>query len=151
MKKILAIALAILMVVSLVACGKDNNTTNNNNNNNNNNNTANDPAIEKFVNENREQLISTMESSFTQGSQGLTCKSSVTVKGKGFIMSININELTNVDDATKTQLQQGFDGMSDYFNQLLEQMKPELPTLEYYQVDVCDKDGNVLATVRAGK
>ena len=80
----------------------------------------------------------------------MTCTSDIKVEGMGFVISININELDEIDDATKAVLQQTYDAMGDTFNASLDTMKTELASLEYYQVLVCEKDGDVLATITAG-
>ena len=90
-----------------------------------------------------------MEQAFAKSS-GMTCDSSIKVEGMGFIIKININELEDVDSSIKAQLQSTYDSMSSTFEPLLEQMQTELAELEYFEIDVCDKNGDLLATVVAG-
>ena len=80
----------------------------------------------------------------------MTCTSSIKVSGMGFVISLNINELDNIDSATKATLQSTYDSMGANFDTLLDQMQTELPELEYYEIRVCEKDGDLLATVVAG-
>ena len=141
MKKIIALTLALVLSLGLIACG------------------ASTPApvetkaknaeIIEFVEKNKSELLKTMEESFATSS-GMTCTSDIKVEGMGFIISININELENIDDATKALMQETYDGMGDIFTQSLSLFQQDLPTLEYYQVQVCEKDGDLLATITAG-
>ena len=141
MKKIIALTLALVLSLGLIACG------------------ASTPApvetkaknaeIIEFVEKNKSELLKTMEESFATSS-GMTCTSDIKVEGMGFIISININELENIDDATKTLMQETYDSMGDIFTQSLSLFQQDLPTLEYYQVQVCEKDGDLLATITAG-
>lgn len=140
MKKTLAILLALLMVFSLCACGASKDDSDSS--------SKNSKAVEKYVQENKEELLSAMETSFASSS-GMTCTSSIEVEGDGFIISININELEDVEDSVKQQLQDTYDQMSAYFNTALEEMQKEVPELKYYKVRVCEKDGDLLALIHA--
>ena len=132
MKRILALTLTVLMVFALVACGSS----------------KNNEKVEKYVEENKAELISTMEESFATSS-GMTCSSSVEVEGSGFIITIKINELDDVDSDTKEQMQTAYDAMDGTFKDALEMMQSELPELEYFEVEVCEKDGDLIATIHA--
>jgi len=140
MKKTFAILLALLMVFSLCACGASKDDSDSS--------SKNSKAVEKYVTENKEELLSAMEASFATSS-GMTCTSSIEVEGDGFIISININELEGVEDSVKQQLQDTYDQMSAYFNSALEEMQKEVPELKYYKVRVCEKDGDLLALIHA--
>ena len=135
MKKLLAILLVLVFCFSLVACGGGN--------------TAANAKIVEYVEKNEDELIDSMEQAFAKSS-GMTCDSSMKVEGMGFIIKININELEDVDSSIKAQLQSTYDSMSSTFEPLLEQMQTELAELEYFEIDVCDKNGDLLATVVAG-
>ena len=107
-------------------------------------------AILAYVEANREDMISTMEYTFATSS-GLTCTSDIEVIGNGFVIYIYINELSNVDQYTKNQLQAAYDQMGEYFNTLLEMLQHELPEVEYFDVWVCDVNHDVLAIIHAGE
>ena len=135
MKKLLAILLVLVFCFSLVACGGGE--------------AASNAKIAEYIEKNEDDLIEGFESSFASSS-GMTCSSSIKVEGMGFIIKININELENVESSIKAQLQSTYDSMDSTFEPLLEQMQEELPELEYFEIDVCDKNGDLLATVIAG-
>lgn len=146
MKKLLAMTLALLMVFALVACGSTSDSKSNNGG------SVNTPVvnseIQDYIDQNKSALLSSMESSFASSS-GMTCTSSVKAQGNGMIISININELEDVDSATKNTLQSTYDSMQSTFDALLTQMQSEVSSLEFFTINVCEKDGDLLATITA--
>lgn len=147
MKKLLAMTLALLMVFALVACGS---TSDDKSNNGGSGNVAPvvNSEIQDYIDQNKSALLSSMESSFASSS-GMTCSSSIKAQGNGMIISININELDDVDSATKNTLQSTYDSMQSTFDALLTQMQSEVSSLEYFTINVCEKDGDLLATITA--
>ena len=133
MKRVLSIALVLIMCFALVACSES----------------AND-KVKEYIDENREEILDSMEESFAYSS-GMTCTSSIKVVDAGFIVNININELDDVPEETKEQMQDAYDSLGNAFEGMLEDMQEEIPELEYFTIKVCDKDGEVLATIGAGK
>lgn len=147
MKKIFAFLLAALMVLSLTACswptlltdpdlgdilGTEPEAKN--------------PALVAYLEKDGDTILSSMESSFA-GSSGMTCTSSIEVVGDGFEIYININELEDVPAETKETMQELYDDMDTYWDLALTSMQTEIPELEYVKVFVCEKDGDVLATI----
>ena len=152
MKKILALIFIVLMVMSFAACSKDNDNKGGN--------TATpDTAVvttvpvqnkvQEYVDTKGDELVASMEQAFASSS-GMTCTSTIKAEGNGFIIDININELTGVTDEQKAQLQQAYDAMDEQFEENLKTMQEGLPELEYMTVNVRDKDGEFLAAVKAG-
>ena len=153
MKKIFALLLAMLLIVSLTACtplialGQLQNTdktpateilqeTEPQKN----------PALVAYLEKDGSALLSAMESSFATSS-GMTCTSSIEVVDNGFEIYININELEDVPAETKALMQTMYDEMDTYWDMSLASIQTELPELEYVKVFVCEKDGDVLATI----
>ena len=134
MKKLFAILLVAVMMLSLVACGSD----------------EPNPAIVKYMNENGAALIESMEQSFATSS-GMTCTSSYEVIGNGFVINVNINELEDLPDETKELMQKTYDAMGGAFDALLPAMQTELPELEYFAININEKDGDLVATIRIGE
>ncbi len=145
MKKLLAIMLAVLMLFALGACGDDSDKFGEGEKTPV---TEEESAVAKYVEENKYTLISSMEESFAKSS-GMTCTSSINTIGNGFVISININELDNVDSDTKLQMQSAYDSMSGTFDGMLIDLKKEIPEIEYFAIRVCEKDGDLLAEIRA--
>ena len=135
MKKIFALLLSLMLVFSLAACGGSDKADNS--------------KIKEYVAEHKAELLSSMEQSFA-ASAGLSCDSDIEVKGMGFVISLNIHGLDDVPAEQKAQMKEAYDSMSSVFESSLELMQKDLPELEYYQVDVCEEDGDLLATVVAG-
>ena len=128
MKKILAILLTLTLMLGLVACGND------------------ADKVAEYVNQNGAALKSTMEESFATSS-GMTCTSTLKAEGCKIVMYININELQDVDATTKAQMQAAYDAMDSYFDSAFDLMEQELPELDAFVVNVCEKDGTLLATI----
>ena len=137
MKKIIALLLSLMLVFSLAACGGSDKAD------------ADNSKIKEYVAENKAELLSSMEQSFA-ASAGLSCDSDIEVKGMGFVISINIHGLDDVPAEQNAQMKEAYDGMSSVFESSLELMQKDLPELEYYQVDVCEEDGDLLASIVAG-
>ena len=106
-------------------------------------------ALVEYIDANRDMILSSMEESFA-GSSGMTCTSDIYVEGMGFVIVLNISEFDDLDDASKAMLQQIYDAMSGTFDSALATMQQELPDLEYFEIQICDTDGDLIATIVAG-
>ena len=139
MKKVLSLILVAVLCLSLVACGGKKQEGSGPN-----------AAVTKFVNENKSELLESMEESFATSS-GMTCTSDIEVIGSGIVISIKINELDNIPKETKDLMQEVYDAMSGTFEGMLSDLQKEIPEVTFMQINVCEKDGDVLATIKAGK
>ena len=139
MKKVLSLILVAVLCLSLVACGGKKQESSGPN-----------PAVVEYVNENKSVLLESMEESFATSS-GMTCTSDIEVIGSGIVISININELDNIPRETKDLMQEVYDAMSGTFEGMLSDLQKEIPEVTFMQINVCEKDGDVLATIKAGK
>ncbi len=137
MKKVFAIFLVLIMICSFAACGNKGNANTDDGRN---------PAIVAYMEKNSDELIEGMEASFA-GSSGMTCKSSWAVDGNDIILTIKINELDDLDDDTKDLMQETFDSMDAAFDPALESIQKEVPEVESLTLKVCEKDGDVIATI----
>ena len=99
---------------------------------------------------NKVALLSATEESFAT-SAGMTCTSNIELVGTGLVITININELEDVSQETKDQLQTSYNSMSAEFEGLLAQLQTEIPQLTSLTIVVGDKDGNPLASISAGQ
>lgn len=129
MKRALTLILVIVMVCSFAACGEKGN------------------PIVAYMEKNGDDLLETMEDSFATSS-GMTCTSDWEVKGNGLIVNININELEDLDDEVKNLMQEAYDSMGSYFDGTLKMMQKDIPELEYFTLNVCEKDGDLIATIK---
>ena len=126
MKKVLSIIAVLVLCISIVACSGTN-------------------KVEQYINDHKTELITSFESSF-EGS-GATCETDISAQGNVMVIDIRVNEFDNLDDATKTLLQQTYDSMSSVFDSALAEMRKELPELEGLKINVCEKDGDVAAVI----
>ena len=180
MKKLMALLLAVLMVCCLAACGEGNTQDGSSQGGSSQGGSSQGDSLQggssqgdssqggssqggssstvdsaeqkvaEYVRENKDDLLAAMEQSFAASSE-LTCTSSIKAEGRGFIIRININEFDNLEDSVKQTLQEAYDQMGDYFDQALATMQTELPEIEYFEVVVCEVDGDELAVIHAGK
>ena len=174
MKKVLVLMLALALCCALAACGGNNNNDNSGNNGLGNNisigdntntgadieidagsllggNTAtgNNSAVEAYIAANRTALIQSFTSSFE--ASGMTCSADVRVSGSGFIMDVKINELTDVTAEQKAQMQTYYNQAQSSFDALLTTAQTEIPELTYFQFNICDAYGSLIATIKAGQ
>lgn len=139
MRKVLSLVLVAVLCLSLVACGGKKQEDNGPN-----------AKVVAYVEEYGDVMLESMEESFATSS-GMTCKSTIEAVGSGIVINININELDNIPEETKDLMQEMYDAMSGTFNGMLEDLQKEAPEVTYMQIKVCEKDGDVLATIKAGK
>lgn len=166
MKKLLAILLCLVLVLSLAACAGDSDSKKKSSKKDDTEYDidlddldiddsdidyadADNEELEEWLDDNGDEFISAMEQAFATSS-GLTCNSYAEVDGNGFVIDICINELDDIDQETKDQLQDTYDSMNSSFDTYLEQMQSEISSIEYFQINVCEKDGDVLAVIIAG-
>lgn len=106
--------------------------------------------IVAFVEASKDDLIYAMEEAFS-GSSGLTCTSDIWVDGMGIVISVNINELDDLDPTVKGLYQEVFDAMQYTFDEALAEIQTELPEVEYLEILVCEADGDLIADIVAGE
>lgn len=147
MKKLLALILALTLVFSLAACAAP---TTSNGDSSSQQNEQSEPKqnedIVAFINKNKDDLLSSMESSFATSS-GMTCTSSIECVENNIEIKINIDQLNDVTEDAKAALQAEYDKIQSTFDDLAGQMRTELPDLEKFIIYVCEKDGDLLATI----
>lgn len=152
MKKLLALMMALVMMLSFVACGEEEvvqepavdtpvikELVK-----------ANNPALEAYLAENKDAFLGAMIDSFSK-SAGTTCEGFVEVDGDGFVIDIHIDGFNDIPDDVKTALQEAYDTMGTSFDDALAQMQTELPELKSFTVNVCEEDGDLLAVIKAGE
>ena len=130
MKKIFAIALVLVMMLSLVACGND----------------AKSDKVAAYVKDNGDAIVDSFIGSLT--SSGMTCEVDIKAVGCGIVLDAKINELEDVPDELKDQMQEMYDAMDSYFDVMLAAAQKELPELEYITFNICERDGDIVATLK---
>ena len=137
-KKLFALLMALAMLFAFAACsesdeGEDDTPKAN-------------ASIQKYVDENRSDILEGMESGFVSSS-GMTCSSDIQVVGDGIVITFNINELEDLSADEKEHYQSLYDAQAALLNTLLPTMQTEIPELEYFTINICEKDGTKIATV----
>ena len=150
MKKFLALTLALILCLSLVACGGDAGS-NAKEDAKGGNSTTNDASavVKKYIEEHEEEILESFSSTLT--ASGLTCEATIKTEGTRFILDVNVKELEDITDDQKASLQAEYDALQSTFDEALTDMQTELPELTGYTMNVRDVNGNLLATVKAGK
>lgn len=143
MKRALALILALVLCLALVACGNEEKEEAGNPT------TGANSTIVAFMKENGDAFLENLESGFKVS--GMTCKSSYQVVGNGLVVTICVNELNNVDSATKDAMQEAYTAMASTFDQALKMLQQEITELESLTIRVCEKDGDLLADLKVGK
>lgn len=139
MKKVLALILALVMCLALVACGDSSEKKE----------TEGKSELEKYMEKNSDEFLDSIEEGFA--TSGMTCNSSYEVVGDGLVVSIRINELEDLPEETKQQMQEAYDASASEMEEALEMLQEEVPELEYMTIRICEKDGDLLAEITLGK
>ena len=143
MSRILCVVLAFAMVLAFAACGKkeaaNNDTVNNDTVNN---------EVADFVKENKAALVESFETNFEESS-GLDADCSVSAKGNSIAFKVCLEDVDDIPEEAKAQMQEGFDAIQDEFASEFEDVKEELGSVESIIIDVCEEDGDLLASIEA--
>ena len=93
-------------------------------------------------------IISSAQSSFADMS-GMTCTISLKVEGMGIVATANINELDDLNAVTKALYKETFESgiLSSTLSNIMDSLPEELEDLEYIKVNVCESDGDKIATI----
>lgn len=140
MKRLVLLALAIVMALSFAACSKDEGKGG----------AAVAPAgkteVEKYVDQYGDVLVDAFESGF-EGSGEMTCDSEIEGKGNDIVMVTRVNELDGLSSEEKQMMQEVFDSMNAELKAGFDGVEKELPSLENFIIDFCESDGDVIANI----
>lgn len=136
MKKVISLVLVMVLALGMVACSK----------------TAKTPAekVESYVQQNGEALAASLEALF-EASSDMTCASTVKAEGTGIVIEIRIDQLEDLTQAQKDLLQSTYDSLGDSFADSLAAVQQDLPDVTYLTIHVCEKDGDIAATIQLGE
>lgn len=102
-----------------------------------------------FVEERGQALLDEKAETFVT-SLGLSCEKSIEAVGCGFVMTFKICEMEEVSDRQKKIQQAEYDKRQAEIDSMLFAYQEELSLIEYFQINICDKYGNVVAVLKAG-
>lgn len=136
LKKVISLVVLFVMALCLTACSAPQQT----------------PAdkVASYVKNSGDALSDSFEQLFAASSD-MTCVSSVKAEGTGIVIDVKINELDNMTQEQKDLMQKTYDDMGDRFDGSLVSIQRQLPEMTYMTVHVCEKDGDVIATIQMGE
>lgn len=104
--------------------------------------------IAAYVELYREEIIDGFNQGFGATSD-ITCTVTVEAERRGIVINCSIAEFVDLPDDVKNTLQSTYDGMESIFDSSLEMLRTELPEIEYLKMNICENDGDVVATILA--
>lgn len=104
-----------------------------------------DPDLLAFVEENGEDFISGFEESFN--ASGQTCKCKLSVKGTTLVIDCLVNEWNDFTSEQKKIVQEAYDETKAELTEQFKPIKSLAPTLTNVVFNICEADGDVLATL----
>ena len=134
MKKYLSLVLVVLMCLTFAACGELSPA---------------EQAVADYVDAHGDEFLDGLEEGFISSS-GMTCESTIEAEGTGFVVNVNINGADNIPEANAKQMQAAYDAAQSSFDSMLKQLQSEAPEVTYFEINVCEEDGDVLAVIKAG-
>ena len=134
MKKLLALSLALIMVFALAACGGV---------------TA-EEKVAQYVEMNSTELADGIKEGFELS--GLSCTADVKAVGCGIVIGINVTMFEDLSAEDKQIVDEAYDDSSATaaFDKALKELQTELPEAKYLQINICEKDGDVITEIVVG-
>lgn len=140
LKRISCLALVVLLVLSFAACTKNNESSNTSF-------VENDPGLEKLVNEQGDSFEALFEESFSSTSGGLECDCKLSVKGTTLVLDNLVENINDVPEETKEEMQAAYEEAKDELAEGFKPIKTEAPGMSEVIFNVCEEDGDVIASV----
>ncbi len=123
MKRILAISLVLLTVLSFVACGL-----------------SPEEEIQSYI-DNAPEAITTLENQMKDSGMGLEVKA----KGTSMVFSCKFNEQLEINDELKSVIQEALKAGEVTMKPALQEAQAECSVLESIVLEYLNKDGTVIA------
>lgn len=102
-------------------------------------------SVATYVEENREELCRSFENGFS--SSGLSCEATVRAEGTNIILDAKINSINNLNEEEKQAIQTSLDNTKATLQDSFSTVKEEIPGLDSMILNICEADGDLLATV----
>jgi len=164
MKKLLALLLALTMVFAFAACGgksdaddKNDKTEENGNNNNDNNDKNEDKDDDKNEDDKNEDKGDSVKEWFEENGDALEdevkdmmgegVEISIRVKGDSLIVKMCMEGIDEIDDETKTAIEDAMEEGMSQFDGIVDGIRGEIPSLESLVYEVCEEDGDLIVEV----
>ena len=98
------------------------------------------------MNEQGQAFLDGLEQGFSSTSN-MTCNSTIEAKGNGIVVKMLINELENVSQSDKAAMQDTMPSMASDLKPALDTLKTIVPELQFMELHICEKDGDILASI----
>ncbi len=108
---------------------------------------GNDAQLEAVVAMYKDDFLDGMKMGFEQSAGGLECDCTMRVEGTTIIIECLIDGINNIPAENKAQMQEIYDGMNDTMKVAFTPFKEEAPNLSDVIVNVCEEDGDILASI----
>ena len=138
-KRLSCLILAVAFVFCFAACGGNDSTGNNG--------SANDPKLEKFVESQGATFEKSFEDSFKSSSGGLNCDCKLSVDGTKLIVDCLVEGIDDVPSETKDEMQKAYEATKDQLSEAFKPIKDEVSNLSEVTLNICESDGDVIATI----
>lgn len=99
-------------------------------------------AVAAYVNENGDALAETLAASV-----GAECEVDVESEDCGIVITISMTGWDNIAKEAKEQVQELYDSAAATYSALMDLARAELPELEFMTFNVCEEDGDLVATL----
>lgn len=138
MKKLLALFFALVMCLGLMGCqpAVDDYYENPE--------TKPTGAVGDYVRAHQYEIIEAFKNKFTE--QNISCWISLTPEANSFTVKTYFNGMDGADAETKASIQQSLEDAESELNEGLYEIQAELPELEFYTMEICEEDGDLLAS-----
>jgi len=137
MSKVFCLLLAAVLMFGLVACSEAPVEPT----------VQNDPQLEKLIEEQGDAFIASFKEGFEGSAGGLKCELTLEVSGTELIFDCRIQDIDNVPDDAKAQMQEIYDQSKEGLKAELMALKEEAPNLSKVLLNVCEEDGDILAVI----
>ena len=136
-KKLSCLILAVVFVFCFAACSDNNVSTD----------SVNDPQLEKLIETDGDAFEKNFEDSFSSSSGGLTCDCKLSVDGTKLVVDCLVEDIDDVPEETKAEMQTAYDAAKGELSEAFKPIKDEAPALTEVVMNICEEDGDVIASV----
>ena len=138
-KRLSCLILAVVFVLCFAACGDNGSTVDNG--------SGNDPKLEKFVESEGAEFEKNFEDSFKSSSGGLNCDCKLSVDGTKLTVDCLVEGIDDVPSETKDEMQKAYEATKTELSEAFKPIKDVAPNLNEVILNICESDGDIIATV----
>ncbi len=102
-------------------------------------------SVAAYVEENYDEICTSFETGFSNSD--LSCEATVRAEGANIILDVKINSVDNLSEEEKQVLQTSLDNTKATLQDDLSTLKEEIPGLDSVILNICEEDGDFIATI----